>query len=150
MTRQSYLPLLPLRKYYPFRKHFLFGKQKKNLMKEEKTKEEMHSECTRSILPVKDALEVLNGRWKLPIIIALTYGDKRFKEISKEVRGITDKVLSKELKELEMNKLISRTVHDTFPPKVVYSITDHGHSLKKVISELHDWGSNHRKVVLGI
>ncbi len=69
--------------------------------------------------------------------------------LSVAMGGITDKVLSKELKELEMNKLISRTVHDSFPPMVVYSITDHGHSLKKVISELHSWGSNHRKVVLG-
>lgn len=119
------------------------------MIEDGKTKEELHTECTGKMLPVKDALEVLNGRWKLPVIVALTFGDKRFKEISRDVHGITDKVLSKELKELEINKLITRTVHDTFPPMVVYSITEHGHSLRKVIAELHAWGSNHRKVVLG-
>jgi len=108
-----------------------------------------HSACLGRMLPVKDAIEVLNGRWKLPVIIALTFGDKRFKEIAREVPGITDKVLSKELKDLEMHKLITRTVHDTFPPMVVYSITAHGQSLKTVITALHEWGSMHRQVVLG-
>ncbi|NJL77109.1 MAG: helix-turn-helix transcriptional regulator [Saprospiraceae bacterium] len=72
-------------------------------------------ECVKMILPVRDALEILSGRWKLPIIVSLSFGKKRFKEISRDVRGITDKMLSKELKELEINQLITRTVYDTFP-----------------------------------
>lgn len=52
------------------------------------------SECSGMLLPVRDALEVLNGKWKLPIIVALTFGPKRFKQISNEVKGITDKMLS--------------------------------------------------------
>jgi len=108
-----------------------------------------HRECKSMLLPVQDALEVLNGKWKLPIIVALLFGSKRFKEISREVHGITDKMLSKELRDLEMNQLVKRTVFDTFPPTVEYSITEHGQSLKRVIEELKEWGVKHRKKIIG-
>lgn len=101
------------------------------------------------LLPVRDALEVLNGKWKLPIIISLTFGNKRFKQIIHEIPGLTDKSLSKELKELEANQLIRRTVYDTFPPTVEYSITEHGRSLEKVINELRKWGIVHRLQIMG-
>lgn len=115
-----------------------------------KKNEPLHSaECTRRILPVRDALEVLHGRWKLPILIALTFGTKRFRQIAKEVGGITDKVLSKELKEMEANQLIKRTVYDTFPPTVEYVITEHGKTLNKVIEHLGEWGQLHRKKIIG-
>ncbi|NML24030.1 helix-turn-helix transcriptional regulator [Pseudoflavitalea sp. G-6-1-2] len=74
---------------------------------------------------------------------------KRFTQISKEVGGVTDKVLSKELKNLEANRLIKRTVYDTFPLTVEYSITAHGLSLENVLDELHFWGLAHRKKILG-
>lgn len=101
------------------------------------------------LLPVRDALEVLNGKWKLPIIVALTFGPKRFKQISNEVKGITDKMLSKELKDLEMNQLVKRTIYDTFPPTVEYSITENGKSLQSVITELRNWGLTHRRKITG-
>ncbi|MFA6261977.1 MAG: helix-turn-helix domain-containing protein [Bacteroidia bacterium] len=107
------------------------------------------NDCEKCILSVKDALEVLNGRWKLPILVSLRYSNKRFKEISKDVNGITDKMLSKELKELEMNQLITRTVYDTFPPTVEYAITAHGNSLDPVIDSLKKWGNHHRKKIMG-
>ena len=103
------------------------------------------TECTEMLLPVRDALDIISGRWKLPIITALMFGNKRFTQISKEVHGITDRMLSKELKELELNQLIKRTVYDAFPPVVEYSITPHGLSLGKVIVELRNWGKQHRK-----
>ena len=107
-------------------------------------------ECLAALLPVRDALEVLSGRWKLPILIALSNRAKRFKEISKDVNGITDKMLSKELKDLEINLLITRTVHDTFPPTVIYERTEHSDSLGDVISALREWGVLHRQKVFGI
>lgn len=115
------------------------------------TKELKHSKtaCTQATMAVRDALDVLNGRWKLPIIVSLSFGVKRFNEISKEVVGISDKVLAKELKDLEMNMLIKRTVYDTFPPTVEYNITEHGKSLNSVIEELKDWGILHRKKIIG-
>ncbi|WP_046375469.1 winged helix-turn-helix transcriptional regulator [Spirosoma radiotolerans] len=107
------------------------------------------SECAEYIIPVRDALDVLYGRWKLPIIISLTFGSRRFKQIIEEIPGLTDKSLSKELKELESNQLITRKVYDSFPPRVEYSITEHGRSLSKVINELRDWGNQHRKKIIG-
>ena len=108
-----------------------------------------HGECVNMIRPVKDALEVLNGKWKLPIIIALSFGNKRFGEMSKEIPKITDRMLSKELRELEMNQLVKRTVYDSLPVIVEYSLTDYGTSLDKVIEELRNWGIQHRKRIMG-
>jgi len=98
---------------------------------------------------IRDALEAVEGRWKLLILFSLSEKPKRFKQIAKEVNGITDKTLSKELKLLEANKLIRRTVYDAFPPMVEYSITAHGMSLEKVLDEPHFWGLAHRKKVMG-
>ena len=105
--------------------------------------------CPKTMLSIKDALEVLEGKWKLLILFSLSGGPKRFKEISREVVGITDKTLSKELKLLVTNQLVKREVFDTFPPKVQYSITEHGMSLGKVLDELHFWGLLHRKKIIG-
>lgn len=105
--------------------------------------------CPKNMLSIKDALEALEGKWKLLVLFALSTGPKRFTQLSREVNGITDKTLSKELKNLEANELIKREVHDTFPPTVEYSITEHGLSLEKVIEELHFWGLSHRKKVIG-
>jgi DNA-binding HxlR family transcriptional regulator len=105
--------------------------------------------CPKNMLSIRDALEALEGRWKLLILFSLQAGPKRFKEISKEVSGITDKTLSKELKILEMNRLVKREVYDTFPPTVEYTITTHGKSLENVMEELHYWGLAHRKEIMG-
>ncbi len=105
--------------------------------------------CPKTMLSIKDALEAVEGKWKLLILFALSSGPKRFKQISKDVNGITDKTLSRELKNLEANELIKREVHDTFPPTVEYSITEHGLSLERVLLELHLWGLLHRRQVIG-
>ncbi|MEJ1242053.1 helix-turn-helix domain-containing protein [Chryseolinea sp. T2] len=101
------------------------------------------------MLSIKDALEAIEGKWKLLILFSLTSGPRRFKQISRDVGGITDKTLSKELKLLEINKLISRDVYDTFPPTVEYALTSHGRSLERVLEELHYWGLLHRKNIIG-
>ncbi len=107
-----------------------------------------HTECVEMIRPVKDALEVLNGKWKLPIIISLSFGNKRFREMAREIPKITDRILSKELRDLELNLLVKRTVYDTLPVTVEYSLTDYGDSLDKVIAELRSWGLQHRKRIM--
>ena len=106
-------------------------------------------QCQKSDIAIQDALDVLHGRWKLSIIHSILVEPKRFKQISRELNGITDKMLSKELKDLEMNQLIKRSVYDTFPPTVEYSITDHGRSLENLIIELERWGMEHRKKIIG-
>ncbi|GAA3939032.1 transcriptional regulator [Chitinophaga oryziterrae] len=101
------------------------------------------------MMPVFDSLDALRGRWRLPILISLFFGAKRFTEISKAVSGISDKVLARELKELELNQLITRTVHNSFPPTVVYSATPHGESVERLVIELKNWGEKHRQQVIG-
>lgn len=108
-----------------------------------------HSTCTGLIQPVTDALYVLSGKWKIPILISLTFGNKRFGQMAKEIPKITEKMLSKELRELELNQLVKRTVYDTIPVVVEYSLTEYGHSLDKLIFELATWGSEHRKRIIG-
>ncbi len=105
-------------------------------------------QCQSKMLPVQDALEVLSGKWKIPIIIALIHGVKRFSDLSKEIPKITDRMLSKELRDLEMNQLVKRTVYDTFPVTVEYTMTEYGQSLKGVIEALAEWGTNHRKRIM--
>ena len=109
-----------------------------------KTLEEEHSACTSILKPVRDSLDILSGKWKLPIIIALTFGEKRFTEIGQEVHGITDRMLSKELRELELNGLVRRTIQDTYPVKVTYALTAHSKTLRPVIDSLKNWGILHK------
>jgi DNA-binding HxlR family transcriptional regulator len=110
-----------------------------------KTTAEEHSKCTEILKPVRDSLDVLSGKWKLPIIIALTFGEKRFTEITKEVHGITDKMLSKELRDLELNGLVMRNIEDSYPVKVTYALTPHSKTLRPVIDSLKNWGIMHKE-----
>jgi len=110
-----------------------------------KTNEVEHSACKSILRPVRDSLDVLNGKWKLPIIIALTFGEKRFTEIAQEVHGITDRMLSKELRDLELNGLVMRNIQDTYPVKVTYALTAHSKTLRPVIHSLKNWGILHKK-----
>ena len=105
---------------------------------------ESSKECVEYIRPVRDVLDIINGKWKLPILIALSFGNKRFKELERDVEGITPKMLSKELRDLEVNQLVNRTVYDTVPVTVEYSLTDYGKSLDSVIVALREWGKKHR------
>ncbi len=105
-------------------------------------------QCTKMLLPVKDALDILSGKWKLQIILSLTFGKKRFKQIMHEIPGLTPKMLSKELKELEINELAERHVYDTLPVTIEYELTPYGKTLRPLIDELHKWGTKHRKRII--
>ena len=101
--------------------------------------------CLKSIAAVRDTLYVLSGKWKLPIIIALSSGPSRFKDLQRNLQDITPKILSKELKELELNEFVTRTVYATSPVTVEYALTKYSQSLNKVIDEMREWGLQHRK-----
>jgi len=99
---------------------------------------------------VQDSMDVLNGKWKISIISSICYYNKRrFSDILGDIDGISNKMLSKELKELELNKLIKRTVLDTQPVTVQYELTEHGKTLQTIIKDLTDWGIKHRKEIIG-
>jgi DNA-binding HxlR family transcriptional regulator len=110
------------------------------------TKNPKHSsqECTKSLAAVGDALYVIGGKWKLRIIIALQEGNKRFNELQRTVEGISARVLSNELKELEMNGFVKRNVYAQTPVVVEYEITEYSHSLHDVLNSLMEWGRRHR------
>ncbi len=101
--------------------------------------------CLDTVKPVRDALEVINGKWKLPIIISVAVGNERFTDIQESIPGITPKVLAKELKELEGHQLIKRVVLDDYPVKILYKPEPYTNTLTPIIDALKDWGLNHRK-----
>ena len=106
------------------------------------------SNCTRNLRAVQDALYALGGKWKLPIIVVLAErGAVRFSDLQREVVGITPKLLSKELKELELNGFVSRRVTPTTPVLIQYALTDYSSSLQSIITALRDWGLQHRQHV---
>jgi len=103
----------------------------------------------KEIMAVHDAMDVLNGKWKISIISSICYYNKRrFSDILNDVNGISNKMLSKELKELEINKLIKRTVLETQPISVQYQLTEYGLTLKTIINDLAEWGIKHRQVII--
>lgn len=103
------------------------------------------AECAGKLKNVIDALYVLNGKWKLPLILSLVQSSKRFNEIQNEVSGISSKILAKELKHLELNDFIKRNVFPTTPVTIIYEATDYSRTLQSVMRELSAWGGQHRE-----
>jgi DNA-binding HxlR family transcriptional regulator len=97
---------------------------------------------------VRDTLEVISGKWKLVILAVLLARKYRFKELSREI-GISPRILSKELQEMEQHQLVTRTVCDTRPVTVEYASTPHAQSLLSVVQAMSEWGYRHHEAVLG-
>jgi DNA-binding HxlR family transcriptional regulator len=106
------------------------------------------TECKKSLKAIHDVMYIIGGKWKISIIACLCYQPMRFSEILKEIEGISGKVLSKELKDLEINQLVTRTVLNKQPITVEYAITEYGHTLKNVTSVIADWGMQHRHRIM--
>lgn len=112
--------------------------------------EEFQEEQKKRMRAVQDSMDVLNGKWKISIISSICcFGKRRFSDILNDVVGISNRMLSKELKELEVNRLVKRTVLDTHPITVQYELTEHGNTLQTIISNLTHWGIVHRKEIVG-
>jgi len=94
---------------------------------------------------VNKALNIIGGKWKLIILWHLAQSTLRFNELEKRIDGITQKMLAQSLRELEKDGLISRKVYPVVPPKVEYTITAHGLSLREVLKELDNWGEKHQQ-----
>ena len=105
-------------------------------------------ECSNRIIAIHDVMDILNGKWKVSIIACLCFQKMRYTDILKEVNGISGKMLSRDLKELESNLLITRTVVNTQPITVEYEITEYGATLKNVINVIAAWGFEHRKKIM--
>ena len=95
---------------------------------------------------VDDALEILVGKWKPLILLHLMKeGTQRFSELKRSLPDITQKMLTKQLRELEEEDIVERKVYAQVPPKVEYSITEYGRSLESILVAMHEWGMNHQQ-----
>jgi DNA-binding HxlR family transcriptional regulator len=104
-------------------------------------------QCQAHLRFIGDALYAIGGKWKLRIVVALMDGKKRFNELQRLVEGISAKVLSSELKELEMNGFVRRTVFTGAPVIVDYELTEYAATLNDVLDSLGKWGAMHRETV---
>lgn len=96
---------------------------------------------------LQDTIYILGGKWKLPIINSLCNGNSRFREIERSIPGITTRMLSRELKDMEANQLIKRTVDPDIPSMIAYSPTDYCRSFGDIILEMIKWGKAHRELI---
>ena len=104
--------------------------------------------CQARLTGIKDTMEILSGKWKFHILGTLVEAGKmRFMELLRELDGVGSKMLSKELQDLEMNHLITRTVLNTKPITVEYEVTEYGKTLKPIIDEIANWGITYRKAI---
>jgi DNA-binding HxlR family transcriptional regulator len=104
--------------------------------------------CKSTHHAVNDTLDVIGGKWKLLILAVLLERTYRFKELSREL-GISPRILSKELQELEQHQLVTRTVCDTRPITVEYAATPYSRTLQHVVGAMREWGLTHHQTIVG-
>ena len=95
------------------------------------------------LCPAETTAKLIGGRWKIVILWYLFQGVKRFSELHRALMGVTQKVLTQQLRDMERNGIVARTVYAQVPPKVEYSVTPLGMSLKPVVEAMHRWGVEH-------
>ncbi len=99
------------------------------------------TEKTLPACPVETTLTLISDKWKVLILRDLMPGTKRFGELKKSIHGVSQKVLTAQLRQMEANGLLQRTVYPEVPPRVEYSLTELGRSLKPVLDVMENWGT---------
>lgn len=102
-----------------------------------------HTVYNRPACPIEATLEMIGGKWKGMVLYYLLNGKMRFSELKREIGCVTQRMLTKQLRELEASGLINRIVYAEVPPRVEYELTKEGKSLKPVLLTLKKWGENH-------
>ena len=97
--------------------------------------------------PVELTLLLISNKWKILIIRDLLEGTKRFSELKKSINNISQKVLTSNLREMEENELLTRKIYPEVPPRVEYTLTDIGYSLKPLLDDMDKWGTWYRSEV---
>jgi DNA-binding HxlR family transcriptional regulator len=103
-----------------------------------KQRHEQYDEC-----PIEGAMDIIGGKWKPSILYRLSGGTKRFSELQRLLKKVTQRTLTQQLRDLERDGMISRHVYPEVPPRVEYSLTERGRSLEPVLALLFDWGVEH-------
>lgn len=98
--------------------------------------------------PMIMTINIIGGKWKPVILHMLSSGSMRFSQLRKNIPPVSQKVLTQQLRELELDGIVSRTVHPEVPPRVDYALTEQGESLTPVIEALYQWGENHLKIAV--
>lgn len=119
----------------------------KNQIEKPKNSKEFSEECNKILAAVSDALYVIGGKWKLMIIIALARGNNRFTEIQRQVKGISARVLSSELKDLELNGFIVKKVSVGYPVTIEYELLPYSQTLEELVGAMTRWGMQHREKI---
>ena len=94
--------------------------------------------------PVETTLTLISDKWKVLILRDLLPGTKRFSELTKSVGNVSQKVLTSQLRQMEESGLLTRKVYPEVPPRVEYTLTELGYSLKPVLDAMWDWGENYK------
>ncbi|MEN4760879.1 helix-turn-helix domain-containing protein [Chryseobacterium sp. C39-AII1] len=108
----------------------------------------MERDQTEELRALQDTLYFIGGKWRIPVINSLCNGNRRFREIERSIPGITTRMLSKELKDMELNKLVKRNVYPETPVLIEYEATDYCRTFGNIISEMISWGREHRRVIV--
>lgn len=119
----------------------------KNQIEKPANSKEFSEECNKVFAAVSDALYVIGGKWKLMIIIALARGNNRFTEIQRQVKGISARVLSSELKDLELNGFIVKKVSVGYPVTIEYELLPYSQTLEELVGAMTRWGMQHREKI---
>jgi len=105
-----------------------------------------YGDCSEEVIracPIEMALHLIGGKWKGIIIDILSTKSVRFNELKRLIPGVSQRILTLQLRELEADGIVKRTVDDTVPPKVEYFLTEQGNELLSIINSLRVWGENH-------
>ncbi|GAB4578008.1 MAG: helix-turn-helix domain-containing protein [Anaerolineales bacterium] len=102
------------------------------------------------ICPVETGLELIGGRWKARILWKLHNRTMRYGELRRELAGITEKMLAQQLRELERDELVTRTMYHEMPPRVEYSLSAFGKTLSPMLESLAEWGTQNREKIVQI
>jgi len=93
-----------------------------------------------SVCPVETGLDLISGRWKARILWKLYQGTMRYGELRRALSGITEKMLARQLRELERDQLVTRTQYPEMPPRVEYSLSEFGETMRPILEALREWG----------
>ena len=105
---------------------------------------EINKKAELPACPVETTLTMISDKWKVLILRDLLTGTKRFGELKKSLTGVSQKVLTSQLREMEENGLVERKAYPEVPPRVEYTLTDLGYSLKPVLDSLWNWGEEYK------
>ena len=104
----------------------------------------------REVLSIGDTMDVLRSKWIVEILTAILCDNTRFKDILTAIHGMSDKVLTERLRQMVDDRLIERHECRGYPPRVEYSLTDHGKRLYVIVYQMTEWGTEHRQLMLGM